>query len=167
MSIERVVELANLLGQQQDRVTELEADLKAAKKAMFQTQTEDLPTLMSEIGLSELALKDGIKVVVEEDVKCGITEANKPMALAWLARNGYGGLIKTSVTVDFTPEERDKAVDLADSLSEQYPNIAAKEAVHAGTLKSFVKERMAENEEIPFDLFGIHPFNKATIKKGN
>ena len=39
------------------------------------------------------------------------------------------------------------------------------ETINAGTLKSWAKERLVENDELPEDLFNIQPYTYAKIKK--
>jgi len=37
------------------------------------------------------------------------------------------------------------------------------EGVHHSTLKSFVIEQREKGAELPLDLFGIHPYNRAKL----
>lgn len=163
----RIIKLAELLVQQQKEVKESEERLKSAKAAAMRTEREDLPTLMAEIGLAEITLSDGSKVIIKEDCDAKLTEATRERALAWLASNNYGGLIKTSVSLIFPRGARELAVKVRDELCGQYANDAAvdmKEDVHHSTLKAFVKERMASGEQVPMDLFNVYPYSKAVIK---
>lgn len=161
--LKRVVKLAELLKAKTEQVKSLDAELKQAKQDLNQLEREDLPTLMEELGLTELKLNDGSKVSIKEQVDAAITEKKREPALRWLLDNGYGGLIKTEVTIGFNRGERDEAASVAERLREDHPGVAMKEVVHPSTLKAFVKERMQAGEEIPFDLFSIHPYSKATI----
>lgn len=159
--IKRLVALGELLAQQQARVKELEEELKAAKEAALRTEREDLPDLMIECGMQSFTLEDGSTVTIREEVDARITEATRAAALRWLTDNDYGGLIKTVVSLEFDRGERDSAVELASELG-----AALKETVHPATLKSFVRERMAEGAAIPADLFNIFPYNIAKLTKG-
>ena len=167
-TLERAVELATLLTDQQAHVARLEAELTEAKAAARRTEQEALPALMSELGLTEFRLKDGTLVRLTEDVQCGITEERRAAAHEWLVAHGHGGLLKVAVWVAFGRGERDAATALAERLAaELRPGGHApvvKEEVHASTLKAWVKERLAAGEQIPLDLFGVHPFNRATLK---
>jgi len=120
---------------------------------------------MSELNLPSITLPSGAKVTVAADATAKISEANHPAAMKWLIDNKFGGLIKTGVLVEFGRGERDEAVKAARMIAESGLKPLVSEGVHHSTLKSFVKEQLNEGKEIPMDIFGVHTFNKATIKK--
>lgn len=163
--LKRIVALGDLLIKQSAEVKKLEADLKAAKVALTRLEREDLPDLMTEVGLSEIRLSDGTLVRLETEVEARLTERTRGAAIAWLVANGFGGLVKTEVAVGFGAGEHDKAVEVAGELAADHEDVRARETVHPATLKSFVKEQMAAGAAIPMDLFNVHPFQKATIKR--
>lgn len=167
-SVKRVVILATLLAEKKAEIEATERQLKDDKEAMRQIEREDLPLLMAEIGLSEIKLEDGTVVAVKEEVDSGISEANRAAAHQWLIDNGYGGLIKTEVAVQFDRGAVEEATACAAALQAQYGAATVKAVVHPQTLKSFVKEQLAAGVAIPFDLFGIFPYSVAKIqtKKG-
>lgn len=163
--LERVVQLCELLERQSAEVDLLTDQLRTAKAALLRTQREDLPGLMTELGLTELKLSDGSVVSLKEDVDARITDDTRPGALRWLLDHGFGGLIKTEVSLSFGRGERDEAERVVDELQEHYNNIALKEDVHPSTLKAFVREQMAAGTAVPVDLFHVYPYSKATIKR--
>ena len=162
--MKRIVALAQLLAQQQSDVDRLEEELKEAKKAARTTEREDLPTLMEELGITELKLEDGSVVKVVPDCECGITERTRDAAMRWLAENGFGGLIKTQVIATYGRGERENALKAFEKLVDEPADVLLKEDVHHSTLKSFVKEQIAAGNALPMDTFNVIPFNKATIK---
>ncbi len=95
-SLTRVVELANLLLEKERQIDELNGQMKKLKEDYTRLTMEDLPDLMTELGLSEMRLQDGSLVAVREEVSCAITEAKRRTALDWLLENNFGGLIKTT-----------------------------------------------------------------------
>ncbi len=164
----RVMTLANLLVKQQAETKALEDALKDAKARLRSLEREDLPALMAEIGLTELKLADGSVVSIKEEVDAGLSEERRPAALRWLLDNGFGGLIKTEITVAFERGQHDEAEKLAAELGLTVPNLNLTETVHSATLKSFVKEQLREGHAIPMDLFGVFPYSiaKVQLKKG-
>lgn len=156
--VQRAVALARVLLAAKKRVEELETQLDAAKADVRRLEQEDLPDLMMELGLTSFKLEDGSSVEIQNDVVCGISEERRAAAHAWLVANNFGGLIKTEVVARFGKGDRDAAVACAEAIGGEL-----KESVHSATLKSFVKERMAAGQAIPFDLFGVMPFNKVKI----
>lgn len=163
-SILRVAELVALMVQQSAAVDAAELALRAAKDAYTRTEQEDLPELMREFGLTELRLEDGTRVDVREDVQAAITEERRASAHAWLREHGFGGLIKTAVTVSFGRNEEDQARVLAQRLAEEKYATDCAESVNPQTLRAFVRERLEAGDKIPFDLFGVRPFNRARIE---
>jgi hypothetical protein len=160
--IKRAVQLAELLLKARDAVADLESQLTVAKADVARLEQEDLPDLMLELGLTSFKMDNGASVEVVPDVQCGITEERRRAAHDWLIENNFGGLIKTEVSVAFGKGELEQAQALAEQV-----HGSVKESVHSATLKSFVKEQMAAGAAVPFDLFGVRPFNRAkiTLKK--
>lgn len=163
--MKRLTQMAAILDERQDRVDRLTDELKTAKAELRQIQEDDLPQLMIEVGVSEVKLADGRPLKLEEDCKAAITANTQDAAVQWLVKNGYGGLIKTEVVTRFPRGAHDIAVSACDTLAQQFDEVELKEVVHPSTLKSFVKERMRNGEQIPMDLFNVHPYQKATLKK--
>jgi hypothetical protein len=161
--LQRAVQLAELLIQLRSKVEDLETQLTAAKADVRRVEQEDLPDLMQELGLETFKLKTGEMVEVKPEVDCSITEEKRRNAHEWLTANGFGGLIKTEVVVTFGRGEHDEAEGFAKEVAEQGKQPAVVERVHPSTLKSFVKEQMAAGKPVPFDLFGVHPYNKVKI----
>ena len=163
--IQRAVELGNLMLKAEAEVVRLEAELSEAKERYRKIEQGDLPDLMAELGLPMFKLADGSVFELVEDVQCGISEERRPAAHRWIREHGFAGLIKTEIKATFAPDELDRADALESEMREDGLTPERKEAIHAARLKSFVKERLAAGDEIPFDLFGIHPFNKAKYKQ--
>lgn len=165
-SLQRVIKLSELMVSQAKEVERLQQETKDAAAALFKTETETLPELMTELGMSLVKLKDGSTVEVIKDVHCAITEEKRSEAHEWLIANGFGGLIKTQVIAEFGRGERDKAIKYAQAATKKFPDHPAgmKDTVHPATLKSFVKEQLEKAANIPMETFGIRPFNRAKYK---
>lgn len=160
--IQRAVKLAELLLQARANVESLDQQLATAKEDLRRIEQDDLPDLMMELGLTNFKLANGAAVEVVPDVQCGISEERRSAAHSWLTTHNFGGLIKTEVSVAFGKGELAAAQACAEKIGG-----AVKESVHPATLKIFIKEQMAAGSAVPFDLFGVRPFNKVkiTLKK--
>jgi hypothetical protein len=99
-------------------------------------------------------------------ISANISKDRSAGAHEWLRDNGFGDLIKNTVSVNFGKGEDDKAGELIKGLEDSGYNVDQKEAVHPSTLKAFCKEQIEKGSEIPTDLFGIFIGQKTTIKKG-
>lgn len=122
-----------------------------------------IPEIMKDLGMEEFKLTDGSKVSVKADIKCSITEANKPTAFAWLEETSNDGIIKTKVGVDFGKGEMEEAKKAVELLQGAGLDASVDRAVHPSTLKSFVKEMLEKGVNIPIDAFGIFEFTVAKI----
>ena len=78
-----------------------EENIKNTKKDIDRISGEVIPTMMSEMGLSELKLQDGSHLKVATSYKAHITNANKEAAFNWLRDNGLGDIIKNEISVSF------------------------------------------------------------------
>ena len=76
-----VQKLANDILAAQLRVENLEADLKAAKQTLLKLTDEDLPSQMTEIGLTNFTLADGSKVDIKQTLSTRIKKDNEDESL--------------------------------------------------------------------------------------
>jgi len=156
------VEKLNTLDQQ---VQSLEKDLKQKKKDFEYLSGEVIPTMMAEMGLSQLKLMDGSSVDVKPNYSANITIANRDAAFNWLRTNGLGDIIKNEISVSFGRNEDNKAADYAALASERGYQPTQKLKVEPMTLKALVRERIEAGKELPTELFNVFVGNKTTIKR--
>lgn len=159
--IQALVQKLNSHRAEEARLLQLADDQKRLADAI---ERGDLPELLREGGITELKLEDGTKVALKESVHANITEKNRAAALAWLIEHGFGGLIKTSVTVNFSADEHDAAEQVYGELAaDREGAVEMKESVHANTLKAFVAEQLGQGNEVPQDLFGVFVYSVAKV----
>ena len=142
-----------------------EENLKLLKKKRDHISGEVIPTMMTEMGLSELKLSDGSHLKVSTSYKAHITEANKEAAFNWLRNNGLGDIIKNEISVSFGSNEDTRAADYANLAKSQGLEPTRKMKVESMTLKALVRERIEAGKEMPADIFGVYTENKTTIKR--
>jgi len=147
------------------RIELSENNLKDLKKVYQHISGEVIPTMMSEMGLSELTLKDNTKLKVSTSYKAHISEANKEMAFNWLRENGLGDIIKNEISVSFGRNEDNKAADYAELAKSSGFQPTQKMKVEPMTLKALVRERLESGKEMPTEIFGVFTENKTTIKR--
>ena len=146
-------------------IKNLEEDLKQKKKEFERLSGEIIPTMLSEMGLSELRLQDGSSIKVSTSYKAHISEANKETAFNWLRKNGLGDIIKNEISVSFGRNEDNKAVDYAELAKSHGFQPTQKLKVESMTLKALVRERIEAGKEMPTELFGVYTENKTTINR--
>ena len=147
------------------RIELSENSLKDLKKEHQRISGEVIPTMMSEMGLSELKLQDGSHLKVSTSYRATITEANKETAFNWLRQNGLGDIIKNEISVSFGRNEDNKAADYAELAKGQGFQPTQKMKVEPMTLKALVRERIEAGKEMPTEIFGVFSENKTTIKR--
>lgn len=140
------------------RVTEI-------KEQLDRIQRDDMPMLMKEVGVTSVTLTSGAVIKVEDKVEASITEENRPAAHQWLIDSGNGALIKSVVAIEFERGDIAAARELAEMMQAQHAGVSLKEAVHASTLKSFVKDELTSGRAIPRDLLGAHMFPWAKLTR--
>lgn len=166
----------------------LEAEAKANALTIAKIETIDLPAAMKALGVTAWTLTGGESITLKEEIHADISGPKEAAAFEWLRATDNASIIKRAVTVSFGKGEDETASALVAQLKEALPDneLVDKEAVHAGTLKAFVKERiemeralqpvpnnpgMLRNddgdlfEKIPRDVFGIFIIDRAKIKK--
>lgn len=163
-TLERLTLLATQARELELTVAELSAKLAEEQSKYDKIMRDRIPTIMEELGMMEFKLVDGSVVSWKEDVKCGITEENKPTAFSWLEDNDYDAIIKTRVGADFGKGEMEAARQLLALIEANGVSASLDRSVHNATLKSFVKERLEAGDNIPIATFGIFPFKMAKIK---
>jgi hypothetical protein len=146
-------------------IAEIEAKLKAKNDELSGLVEHRIPDFMDELGLSELRLKDGSKVIVDSGYVANISKERQDEAFKWLRDNGHGSLIKHVLAVNLKKDMEKVQAELVEVFKDKGVNFEDKESVHASTLKAFVNEQMSkEGSKLPQELFGVFPIRKAKIK---
>ena len=161
-----VASLAKKQKNQEQKVKDLEAELKEAKKELLRISDEEIPNLMSETGLSSLKLDDGSSLDIKNIYGASILVANREKAYDWLREHGHDDIIKNRVVATFGRGQEDDAKVF---MRVAYDNGVATDQeskIEPQTLKAWVKERMEAGEEFPTELFGAFMGQRAIIKGG-
>ena len=160
------------LSEQVLKLRDLEAEVKSDEERIKTKQkeiariSEDvIPTMLSEMGLSQLKLADGSSVDVKPFYSASISVANREKAYKWLRDNGLGDIIKNDVTVSFGRNEDNKAADYANLAKSQGFEPTQKLKVEPMTLKALVRERIEAGQEMPMDIFNVYVGNRTKLTK--
>jgi len=149
----------------EDQLKIMEEALKTRKKEIDRISGEVIPTMLSEMGLSQLKLADGSSVDVKPFYSATISAQNKDKAYSWLRTNGLGDIIKNEISVSFGRNEDNKAASYADLAKSNGFQPTQKLKVEPMTLKALVRERIEAGKEMPTEIFNIFVGNKTTIKR--
>jgi hypothetical protein len=163
ITLAEVSSLCSALTEQRRKVDQIEEELSTVKEFVRRLEEEDIPLAMQELGVDELKLVTGEKVSIKHDVYASLTSESKPAAYNWLEANGFGGLIKTNVSVEFGKGQIEGAESLAEDLQSRGLPVSLGRDVHAQTLKAFLREQLANGSNVPLELFNARPISKAKI----
>jgi len=155
---EELLELEKLM----DKV---QAELKEVKNKYQKVSEEDIPSMLSELGLSEITMNDGSKISTSQYYSARITPDKTDEAFAWLNNNGHGDIIKNTVSVSFGREENDSALKLTSELHSKGLDPAQKKWVEPMTLKAFVREQVESGNDLPLETFNVYIGQKTRIIK--
>ena len=164
--LSNVSTLASKIIQMENKVKFLEEELKTSKKELLELTDQDLPAAMEEINMESFTLSDGSEVKIMPTYGGTIRADDRPQAHTWLRDNGYGDLVKNTISANFGMGEDNLAKDFYQSALDRGFQVDKKEAVHPMSLKSWVKEMTENGSEFPSDLFGAFIGKKAKIVKG-
>ena len=159
-----IAEVAKEIRDKELRILSLEVQLKDHKKELNKLTDEDLPQMLTEIGLSSFTLEDGSAVTIKQTYGASIRVDDRLKAHDWLRENGHDDIIKNSVYCSFGRGEDDQASAFqAFATKEGFP-VEQKTEIHSQTLRAWVKERVENGEEFPMELFGACIGQRAVIK---
>ena len=160
---DQVVKLTNL----EDELANKEKELKELKRKVELVSGEIIPTMMQEMNITKLKLKDGASIEVSAFYNARITPEKQEEAFNWLREHGLGDIIKNDVTVTFGRGEDNKATAYAVLARGQGYEPVQKIGVHTQTLKAVVRERTESGQDMPADLFNTFVGNQTKIKRRN
>ena len=156
--------VATDIAETENEIANLKEQLKKKEDYRTKLSEEVLPSLFSEVGLSELKLSDGRKIKVSEYYTATPLVENRTKVFKWLRDNGFGDLVKNQVTCSFGRNEDEKARGLMSELNGKGLEPSQREWVEPSTLRAFVREQYEKGKELPMDLLGAYIGHKTTIK---
>ena len=163
ITLAEISSLCSALAEQKRNVDRIEEELSTVKEFVRRLEEDDIPLAMQELGVDGIVLATGEKVSIKHDVYASLTAESKPAAYDWLEAHGFGGLIKTNVSVEFGKGQLEGAESLAEDLHARGLPVSLGRDVHAQTLKAFLREQLANGSNVPLDLFNARPVSKAKI----
>jgi len=165
VSLKTLTDKANKMVELEQLVEEKQASLKSTQKELKVLSEEDIPALLSEVGLSEITLTNGQKISTNSYYYGRITEHNQQEAFEWLQDNGHGDIIKNVVSVSFGRDEDVNAEKLLSNLQDNGYTTNGKKWVEPMTLKAFIREQVESGNDLPLETFNVYVGQKTRIIK--
>jgi hypothetical protein len=146
---------------------DLENETKVINGRLTELTQKLLPEAMASLGMDCFSLADGSKISVKDFVSGTLNKApDKEFALNWISENGGEALIKTEVNMSFGKGESNRAMNAIGMLEDQGYEVKSEMGVHPQTLGSFVREKLANGEDIPLADLGVFVGRHAKIQLG-
>ena len=158
---DKVQQLKNL----EDEIANAEEGVKKLKDQARIISELEIPSMMKEMNITKLKLRDGESVEVGKFYSASIPAEKQDEAFTWLRNNGLGDIIKNDITVTFGRGEDNKAAQYAVLARGQGFEPVQKIGVHAQTLKALVRERIEAGLDVPSDLFKPYEGNRTKITR--
>jgi len=165
ISLKELTNRSEELGELLSRFADLEEQMGKLKAKTRELSEIIIPNMLSELGLSEITLKDGNKITTSTYYSARITDENREEAFAWLDENGFSDIIKNTVSVSFGREEDDSAKRLLETLDTDGYKTAQKKHVEPMTLKAFVREQVEKGSDLPLETFNVYIGQKTKVIK--
>lgn len=148
----------------QNKIEQMEQQIKTLQRDLKQVQEKDLPEALLAAGCRKYVLSDGTSVEVKDGISASLSEERRVAACDWLKENGYGDIVKEDVGVSFGRGEEKKASELVHALAASGLPVTRKTNVNTSTLKALIREELERGKDMPLDLLGAHRWTKAVIK---
>ena len=158
---DKVIELRNL----EDQIKNAEDSVSKLKEKQKTLSQFEIPTMMEEMHITKLKLKDGESVEIKKIYGASIPVDRQQEAFTWLRDHDLGDIIKNDITVTFGRGEDNKASEYATLAQGQGFEPVQKIGVHPQTLKAVVRERLESGQELPSDLFKTYAGNSTKITR--
>jgi hypothetical protein len=155
--------LVALLGQLRDTQRELHETEERLLEldSRYRELTEvSVPAAMASCGTLDYTLTDGTRTALKEAYRCGqLDAAERPEGASWVDAKGHGDLFRNTLTVAFNREDDALATEI-EELIRRHPAgnrllIDRRRVILWNTLSSFVKEQIAQGEDVPLQDLGV------------
>ncbi len=164
-SLKALSDKSKILENLMDSISDVEENLGKLKAKYREISEVDIPSMLSELGLSEITLANGNKISTSTYYSARISEDKREEAFQWLGDNGFGDIIKNTVSVSFGREEDNSAKELAEELEGNGFSTAQKKWVEPMTLKAFIREQVEKGSDLPLETFNVYIGQKTRIIK--
>lgn len=164
--LEKLSELCRTQKYLQEKIEQGEEQLKRTKEELRAVSQGLIPALLNEVGISEVRLSSGEKVIVEDKLKASIPDKNfvlafRNMVLAEggddIAEEKVSGLFSSKLLID---EISDRVMDI---LMDHDVEFEMKRDIHWQTLAKYCRQRLEQGLDIPEGI-SVYQYQETKIK---
>lgn len=148
------------------RLEELEEEQNALKIERWRLVTGDIPAILIEYGQRDCTLQDGTEISVLDEVQGSFPKDVQKAAdaLRYLRSNGYGDIIRNSVTGLFKNGQDALAADFEQQLLKTGITMERRQTVNHQTFLAWARRLLKEGEIIDLEKVGLSQVRTAKLK---
>jgi len=150
--LKNITELAKRQLAAERTVAAASGSLDEAKRNLRRINENLLPEAMTEIGMEQFKLSEGIEIKINEALRASISEANRPAAYDWLREHGHDAIIKKTVTITFDPGQEQNYDSVVKFLEDNDIEFDGRSSIHARTLTAWVGNQLREGNPVPDEI---------------
>jgi len=163
--LKKIAEMGKDLFDAAQEVLRIEAELKKAKRVLYQVQEVDIPEYMAEIGLTKFETND-VAVEIQESLRVAPLAANRPKVMQVVTEAGDAALIKDTISFMFTKGQNAEADKFYQDAIAEGRAPKRDQKIEPSTLRAYVKGKLEAGEDVDTELFGVSIGKKAVFKSG-
>jgi hypothetical protein len=165
-TITEIVKLAEEMIEIDRQIDQLKTMLKTKEDQFKQISSNELPVMMSQVGLSRFALAGGPTIAIKPVLILNVPPQHRMEDVdTWLTKQGHGGMVKTNIEVPFG-KETSRLLDIKQALDDLKVDYNIKKTINYMTLNAWGREMEGNNMVIPEDLFNVYR-NNITVIEGS
>lgn len=146
-------------------VSDVEEALKRLKKDLFKIKQVQIPEFLKGLGIRTIETDEGFTIEIKGDVSVSVKD--KVKLYQFIKDQKHGDIIKDSLKVEFgeitEAEWEGLQLYMDKNINCSYER---SEAVHAQTLKKFVRTMLKDGITIPPEFANIYEYEYSNLKKG-
>jgi hypothetical protein len=164
--------LTGLAERQQELEAEIagkQAEIKKLEAEVREISWKQIPELLDSLNMESFKLASGFEITVKEDLRLSIPKDPERRAevIKWLIENDGEYLIKEEFGFRFDKGEGDAAKQFEEFIKTYDGQLRMDkfEGVETNSVKSFLKNKLEDGEEVPLAMLGGHRQTIAKIKE--
>jgi hypothetical protein len=162
--LDTAIHLAEKMKWLEQKILEINLELKRYEENHRQISAVELPELMAEIGLQSFSLSDGTKLSIAPVFKISIPKIKMDEAYEWLVEHHHDGMVKTRLLLPSGTSNYILHQIMIFVRNHINGNVETERTIHPSTLGAWGREMERENMVIPEDIFSIYRSNKTIIE---
>lgn len=144
--LSRLATMALSMRELQDKIALTEAQLIGMKEELRKVSEDHIPSLMDEIGIEKITLKNGLKLSTKFFATGKVLDDN---VYDWFEKEGFADIVKSELTVKSRRIEKQDLAPIKAAIREAGLEFGEKDSIHYQTMGAWLRERIEEGGTLP------------------